>query len=195
MLGPVAEELLALDPRAPDASTCGIPRATSRPRCPRPRARRPCTGSSRCGSTPSSTGHPSRQVLGSAAVAPRRILGGRIALPRLRGQPVVVASRTGPTGSGRPASSRWRCSSSTPTSPSTEWMTRWHTRISPITEAIQPRCRYVRNAVFRPITDGAPPLAGHRGGGVAVTRARHRPDAVLLRRRRPRADERPRHRR
>lgn len=41
-----------------------------------------------------------------------------------------------------------------------EWMTRWHTRISPITEAIQPRCRYVRNAVFRPITDGAPPVRG-----------------------------------
>ena len=31
-----------------------------------------------------------------------------------------------------------------------DWMTRWHTRISPITEAIQPRIRYVRNAVFRP---------------------------------------------
>ena len=41
-----------------------------------------------------------------------------------------------------------------------EWMTRWHTRISPITEAIQPRTRYVRNAVFRGVTDGAPPLAG-----------------------------------
>jgi hypothetical protein len=41
-----------------------------------------------------------------------------------------------------------------------EWMTRWHTRISPITEAIQPRCRYVRNAVFRPLTDGAPPIRG-----------------------------------
>jgi hypothetical protein len=41
-----------------------------------------------------------------------------------------------------------------------EWMTRWHTRISPITEAIQPRMRYVRNAVFRPLTDGGPPLAG-----------------------------------
>ncbi len=41
-----------------------------------------------------------------------------------------------------------------------EWMTRWHTRISPITEAIQPRCRYVRNAVFRPVTDGAPPVRG-----------------------------------
>jgi hypothetical protein len=41
-----------------------------------------------------------------------------------------------------------------------EWMTRWHTRISPITEAIQPRTRYVRNAVFRAITDGAPQVAG-----------------------------------
>ena len=53
-----------------------------------------------------------------------------------------------------------------------EWMTRWHTRISPITEAIQPRCRYVRNAVFRAITDGAPPVRGHRGGGVALPGAR-----------------------
>jgi hypothetical protein len=41
-----------------------------------------------------------------------------------------------------------------------EWMTRWHTRISPITEEIQPRTRYVRNAVFRPITDGAPLVSG-----------------------------------
>jgi hypothetical protein len=41
-----------------------------------------------------------------------------------------------------------------------EWITRWHTRISPITEAIQPRCRYVRNAVFRSVTDSAPPVRG-----------------------------------
>jgi hypothetical protein len=41
-----------------------------------------------------------------------------------------------------------------------EWVTRWHTRISPITEAIQPRTRYVRNAVFRAITPGAPPFRG-----------------------------------
>jgi len=39
-----------------------------------------------------------------------------------------------------------------------EWMARWHTRISPVTEAIQPRCRYVRNAVFRPVTTDAPPV-------------------------------------
>ncbi len=41
-----------------------------------------------------------------------------------------------------------------------EWMTRWHTRISPITEEIQPRMRYVRNAVFRALTEDAPPLGG-----------------------------------
>jgi hypothetical protein len=41
-----------------------------------------------------------------------------------------------------------------------EWMTRWHSRISPITEAIQPRCRYVRNAVFRSLSEGAPPVRG-----------------------------------
>jgi hypothetical protein len=41
-----------------------------------------------------------------------------------------------------------------------EWITRWHGRISPITEAIQPRTRYVRNAVFRGITEGAPPFRG-----------------------------------
>src|SRR5581483_9559865 len=41
-----------------------------------------------------------------------------------------------------------------------EWIARWHGRISPITESIQPRCRYVRNAVFRSLSDGAPPLRG-----------------------------------
>jgi hypothetical protein len=41
-----------------------------------------------------------------------------------------------------------------------EWVTRWHTRISPITAAIQPRSRYVRNAVYRGITVGAPPIGG-----------------------------------
>jgi hypothetical protein len=41
-----------------------------------------------------------------------------------------------------------------------EWVTRWHTRISPITAEIQPRSRYVRNAVYRAITEGAPPYGG-----------------------------------
>ncbi len=41
-----------------------------------------------------------------------------------------------------------------------DWIERWHTRISPMSEAIQPRCRYVRNAVFRGLTPGAPPYRG-----------------------------------
>jgi hypothetical protein len=41
-----------------------------------------------------------------------------------------------------------------------DWMARWHGRISPITEAIQPRCRYVRNAVFRALSDAALPVRG-----------------------------------
>jgi hypothetical protein len=41
-----------------------------------------------------------------------------------------------------------------------DWLARWHGRISPITEAIQPRCRYVRNAVFRAVTPAAPPVRG-----------------------------------
>jgi hypothetical protein len=41
-----------------------------------------------------------------------------------------------------------------------EWITRWRTRISPITGAIQSRTRYVRNAVFRGVAEGAPPFRG-----------------------------------
>lgn len=38
-----------------------------------------------------------------------------------------------------------------------EWITFWHTKQSPTSEAIQPRARYVRNAIFRPVVDGSPP--------------------------------------
>jgi hypothetical protein len=41
-----------------------------------------------------------------------------------------------------------------------EWITHWHTVQSPVSEAMQPRMRYVRNAVARPITAGAPPIEG-----------------------------------
>lgn len=36
----------------------------------------------------------------------------------------------------------------------------WHGHQSPMSEAIQPRCRYVRNLVVRPITDDAPDVQG-----------------------------------
>jgi len=41
-----------------------------------------------------------------------------------------------------------------------EWITHWHTVQSPVSEAMQPRMRYVRNAVARPITADAPPIEG-----------------------------------
>ena len=40
------------------------------------------------------------------------------------------------------------------------WIRRWHDRLSPVTARIQPRCRYVRNLVLEPLTDGAPPWDG-----------------------------------
>ncbi|MCA9530011.1 MAG: hypothetical protein KC543_07735 [Myxococcales bacterium] len=41
-----------------------------------------------------------------------------------------------------------------------EWIRRWHGRQSPVSEAMQPRARYVRNVVLEPITPGAPPFEG-----------------------------------
>ncbi len=38
------------------------------------------------------------------------------------------------------------------------WIHFWHDKQSPMSEAIQPRTRYVRNAVFRSITPDAPPF-------------------------------------
>ncbi len=41
-----------------------------------------------------------------------------------------------------------------------EWIRRWHGRQSPVSEAMQPRARYVRNVVDRAITAGAPRFEG-----------------------------------
>ena len=38
-----------------------------------------------------------------------------------------------------------------------DWIRFWHDKQSPMSERIQPRCRYVRNAIFRSITPDAPP--------------------------------------
>jgi hypothetical protein len=40
------------------------------------------------------------------------------------------------------------------------WLDYWHTKQSPMSAAVQPRCRYVRNTVFRSLTPGAPPYRG-----------------------------------
>jgi hypothetical protein len=41
-----------------------------------------------------------------------------------------------------------------------EWIKRWHGVMSPVSEEIQPRTRYVRNLVVEAITPGAPPFEG-----------------------------------
>ena len=41
-----------------------------------------------------------------------------------------------------------------------EWIRRWHGRQSPVSEAMQPRARYVRNVVVRALTPDAPPYEG-----------------------------------
>lgn len=41
-----------------------------------------------------------------------------------------------------------------------DWIDFWHTQISPMSAEVQPRMRYVRNAVARPLTTDAPPFMG-----------------------------------
>jgi hypothetical protein len=40
------------------------------------------------------------------------------------------------------------------------WLAHWHGVQSPVSEEMQPRMRYVRNEVVRPVTPGAPPYEG-----------------------------------
>jgi hypothetical protein len=40
------------------------------------------------------------------------------------------------------------------------WIAHWHGVQSPVSEELQPRMRYVRNEVVRPLTPGAPPWEG-----------------------------------
>jgi hypothetical protein len=44
--------------------------------------------------------------------------------------------------------------------PREEWIRRWHTVMSPVSEAIQPRTWYVRNLIVEPLTPGALPFEG-----------------------------------
>jgi hypothetical protein len=41
-----------------------------------------------------------------------------------------------------------------------EWIRRWHGRQSPVSEAMQPRARYIRNVVLRAVTPDAPLYEG-----------------------------------
>ncbi len=57
----------------------------------------------------------------------------------------------------------------------------WYGHQSPMSEAMQPRARYVRNAVVRAVTPGAPRVSSDRRGGVAKRHAPHEPAHVLRR--------------
>ena len=41
-----------------------------------------------------------------------------------------------------------------------EWIRRWHGKQSPVSEAMQPRTRYVRNVVIKAVTPDVPPYEG-----------------------------------
>ncbi len=41
-----------------------------------------------------------------------------------------------------------------------EWIRRWHGKQSPVSEAMQPRSRYIRNVVVKAVTPNAPPYEG-----------------------------------
>lgn len=41
-----------------------------------------------------------------------------------------------------------------------EWIRRWHGTMSPVSEEIQPRTRYVRNLIVESLSPGAPPFEG-----------------------------------
>jgi len=41
-----------------------------------------------------------------------------------------------------------------------EWIHRWHGTQSPVSEAMQPRARYIRNVVVKAVTPDAPPFEG-----------------------------------
>jgi hypothetical protein len=102
---------------------------------------------------------PYASVLGATA---RRLAGYSVveSLYRDYGQSRWASPRDWPDGTRSPGVLTVALLQQHPRQSFEEWMTRWHTRISPITEAIQPRCRYVRNAVFRGLTEGAPPWRG-----------------------------------
>ena len=95
---------------------------------------------------------------------------------------------TGPTACGHRGSSRWRPWEQPPGTDFEEWLTVLaHPAVSPMSEAVQPRCRYVRNLVVGArLRAGAPPWRRDRRRGVAQCRACDRSHALLLRRRRAR---------
>jgi hypothetical protein len=71
-----------------------------------------------------------------------------------------AAPRNWPDGSRSPGILTVATFEQPPDSDFEEWLAFWHGRQSPMSEAVQPRCRYVRNLVVRPLEPGNPPWRG-----------------------------------
>jgi hypothetical protein len=158
LLGRVREELLALEPRGLTIDVWD-PESDIPAPVPTPEGETPLHGLVSLWVDSIEQRDPFEQVLQAAAV---RLAGYSVveSLYRDYGGNQWAEPRTWPDGVRSPGVLTVALLQRHPDQTFDEWITRWHTRISPITEQIQPRTRYVRNAVFRPVTEGAPRLAG-----------------------------------
>jgi len=158
LLGPVRESLLALGPRALTLDVWDPASDIPAP-VPTPEGETPLHGLVSLWVDTVEDREPFERALAAAAT---RLAGYSVveSLYRDYGGNRWCAPRDWPDGQRSPGVLTVALLQRHPEQSFEEWVRRWHTRISPITESIQPRCRYVRNAVFRAVTDDAPPLGG-----------------------------------
>jgi hypothetical protein len=158
LLGPVRAELLEMGPRALTLDVWDT-ESDIPPPVPTPEGETPLHGLVSLWVDTVEDRAPFEEVLVSSAV---RLAGYSVveSLYRDYGGNRWSAPRDWPDGERSPGVLTVALLQQHPEQSLDEWVRRWHTRISPVTEAIQPRCRYVRNAVFRTVTDDAPPLRG-----------------------------------
>jgi hypothetical protein len=158
LLGVVAPELLALDPHRLSMDVRDTHCDIAAP-VPTPEGETPLHGLVSVWVDTVEDSSPYGEILTRAAT---RVAGYSVveSLYRDYGDNQWSAPRSWPDGQRSPGPLTVALLQQHPTLTHEEWMTRWHTHISPVTESIQPRCRYVRNAVFRGITNGAPPMGG-----------------------------------
>ncbi|MGP8059082.1 MAG: hypothetical protein ACLP9C_05560 [Acidimicrobiales bacterium] len=76
------------------------------------------------------------------------------------GQSRWAGPRTWPDGERSPGLLTVAMFEQRPDTDFEEWLAAWHGGVSTVSEQVQPRCRYVRNTVFRALTPGAPPYRG-----------------------------------
>jgi hypothetical protein len=158
LLGPVREALLALGPRSLTLDVWDTDSDIPAP-VPTPEGETPLHGLVSLWFDTVEEKAPYEEVLSSVAV---QLAGYSVveSLYRDYGGNRWSAPRHWPDGQRSPGVLTVALLEQHPEQSFDEWVQRWHTRISPITETIQPRSRYVRNAVFRAVTDDAPPLRG-----------------------------------